>query len=433
MTGPEGPSASHAEDLATWRLLLRSFGTLVAGESAGRVFGLAVVVLLARHLGPAGFGLTAVGAALVQRFTLVSDAGTEILTLRNVAREPERFRELAQSILGLRIALSIAATGIYVAGIYAFSSSPLDRGVYLRFALVLPAVALNLRWIMLGVRGAPIIAAANVAGHLTILLAVLLLVVPTDDVLRAPYAYAAGELVYALAVLALIAPRFGLLVPHVDLAFWRSALRESYPLMVHSLARSLPALELALITFVLGPASAGFYSAGSRPFLFFSTAVGLFYLTFISSYSSTSGPRAVALFRRSARTALAVTLAAAVALTVGAGAVVPVVFGDRYSHAAPVLAILAWQLPLGAVSAPYGGLLVVENLQRVMMRNALVVAAFAVVGDLVAVWTVGINGVAVMSVAAAALNLALNQRAAVSRGLAPSLRVLVQRGATPGR
>jgi O-antigen/teichoic acid export membrane protein len=420
---------AETEDAATWRILVRSFWTLVLGEGAARVFGLAAVLLLARQLGPTGFGLAVVGMAFVARVALVSDAGTEMLTVRNVAREPERFRELAEKILGLRLALSVVSVAVYVAVVYAFTSSSYDRAVYLRFALALPAIALNLHWIVLGVRGERAVAAGNIAARLVFLVAVLALVVPTKDVMHVPYAYALGELAYALVIAAVVAPRFGVLRPRVDLAFWGATLRQSVPLMVSSLARGLAALELLVIGIVLGPRDAGYYGAGSKPYLFVATAIGLFYVSFVASYASISGPRALALFRRSARRSLAVAVVVALGFSIASEAVVPFLFGNRFSAAAPVLAIIVWQLPLSALASPYGGLLLVENRQLLLMRNALIVAAVALPLYVIAVELFGINGVAVVSVCAAAMSLGLNYWAAVSRGLAPRLRVVLERTA----
>ena len=199
--------------------------------------------------------------------------------------------------------------------------------------------------------------------------------------------------------------------------------------MVSSLARGLPALELLLIGIVLGPRYAGYYGAGTKPYLFVATAIGLFYVSFVASYSSISGSQALALFRRSARLSLALTVVAALTLSIAAGAVVPFLFGNRFAEAAPVLAIIVWQLPLAALASPYGGLLLVENRQLLLMRNALIVAAIALPLYLIALELFGINGVAAVSVCAAAMSLGLNYWAAVSRGLAPSFRVVLERAA----
>ena len=67
---------------------------------------------------------------------------------------------------------------------------------------------------------------------------------------------------------------------------------------------------------------------------------------------------------------------------VGAELIVPVMFGNNYKHAAPVLAILAWKIPFSALSSPYNGLLIVENRRRSLMWNNVAGASVNIVGDL---------------------------------------------------
>jgi O-antigen/teichoic acid export membrane protein len=244
------------------------------------------------------------------------------------------------------------------------------------------------------------------------------------------YAYAAGELVYALVVGGVVAPRYGILRPRVDLAFWRATLRESLPLMTGSLARgALFTFDLFLIALVLGPGKAGLYSAGSKPVFFLGTAVTLFYVSFLSSYSSASADHAPSVFRRSIRTSLLIAVPLALAATIGAAFVVPALFGHRYAGAAPSLAILAWKFPLSALAAPYSALLLSEGRQLLVMRNNLLGAAVSIVGNAIAVPLVGIKGAAVVGVVSAVALLWLNYRSAVSRDLAPNFNVLFARAA----
>jgi O-antigen/teichoic acid export membrane protein len=418
---------TDVDSTPAWRPLVRNFATLLVGEGSARVLGLIAILVLARELGPGGFGLAMVGIALVGLFSLVADSGTEILTLRNVSREPGRFREIAERILGLRLTLSLVGTAAYLIVVSLLASSPSNRSVYLGFAIALPAVALNLRWVVLGVGAAKAVALANVAAQVVFLSGIVALVHTEHDVFLVPYAYAAGELAYAAVVLAAVVPRFGLLRPRIDLRFWHSTLRESLPLIGGSAARGiLFAFDLFLIGLVLGPPFAGYYSAGSKPVQFVGMAVGLFYVSFVSSYSA-AGPLARAVFRRSARAALAVAVPIAAAASVGAATVVPIVFGDDYSRAAPVLAILAWRIPFQALVSPYNGLLIGDGRTLLVMRSYIAAAIVTVAGSLVAIPIFGIEGAAVVSVASSATVFAFSYRSAVSRELAPALRALLAR------
>ncbi len=416
---PPAPDAMNAR----WRALLRSFGTLLLGESAARVFGLLTFVLLARRLGPAGFGLVATALSIVGWFGLVADQGTSLTTMRDISRDPRRFREIAERMLGLRIALTVPFVAILVGGAFVLSNSTYDRDVYIRFAVAVPAVALNLRWLVLGVSGARLIAFGNIAAQLVILVGVLLLVTTEADAPLMAYVAAAGELVFALVILAMLIPRYGVLRPRLDLHVWWATLRSGLPLMVSAFARGvIYSFDLVVIAFLIDPAHSGYYATGSKPAMFVIQAIGLFYVSFLASYSAAHPEAGADLFRRTVRLGLGVSIPIALALTVGAEFVVPLIVGERYALAAPVLAILAWKIPFSALSSPYNGVLLVADRQVLLMRNNVAGAAVNVVGDLIAARTVGIYGVAVVSLIATITILVLNYRTAVGLRLAPPIR-----------
>jgi len=421
----EETALPEAQESGAWRVLVRSFTTLVVGETVARVFGLVAFVLLARELGPTSLGIVAVGMALVSRLSVISDSGTELLAVRDVAREPERFRELTEKILGLRLALSLAVGALFVAGVYVFTDPSTARSVEIRFALALPAMALNLRWIALGVHQERAAAAGNVSARAAFLVGVALFVLPTGSVLHVPYVYAASELVYALVVLLAVLPRHGLVLPRVDLPFWSATLRQSFPLLVSALARGIAPVELLIITAFATAREAGLYTTGAKPMYFVATLMGLFYVSFVASYSAATPPEAAVLLRRSALTSGAASIAAALAVTFIGTALLPVVFGHSYADAAAVMAILAWRLPFSALSAPLNGLLLSAGRQQLLMRNTIVSSVLTIAGDLVAMPLFGIAGVAAMSVLGGALLLALNYRSARRENLTPTVGALV--------
>ena len=401
----------------SWLETVRSFLTLFAGEGVARVFGLVTVLALARELGPSGFGVVAVGVAIMTWLGLVADAGTEMLSTRDVARDPGRFREIAEAVLGLRIVLSLASALVLALGAVAFARSDTNRDVYALFALVLPATALNLRWITLGVRGARLVAAGNIGGQAVLMVGVLLVITSHDDVTKVPPLYVLAELVYAVVILALLIPRFGLLRPRVDRGIWRSTLRGGAPLMISTLARgALGAIDVAAIAFVLGPADAGQYSAGSRPVLFALTAVGLFFYSFVVSYSATQRRERQALARTSVRTAATISIGIAVLLTLTSVPLVSLLFGEQYDEAALVLAILAWKVPASAIGSTFSGILLAQGRQLALMWNAVISAVVCVVLVFATAPVFGVSGVAAASVVSSLLFTALSVRSATARG-----------------
>ena len=419
---PTEPPAA-ADPNVWWRALVRSFMTLLLGEGAARVFGLLTFVLLARRLGPAGYGLVATALSIIGWFGLVADQGTTLTPTRDIARNPERFRFIAERMLALRLALGVPFVAALIGGAYALSNSSYDRATYIRFAVGVPAIALNVRWLALGIRGARLIAIGNVAAQAVILIGVVLLVTTSADTPRMAYIAAAGELAFALVILGLLIPRYGILRPRIDLAEWRTTLRSGLPLMVSAAARGvLYSFDLVVITFLIDPAHSGYYATGSKPAFFVMQAIGLFYVSFLASYSAAHPEAAADLFRRSVRVGLGLSIPVAVALTIGAEFVVPFLTDDRYALAAPVLAILAWKIPFSAVASPYSGVLLVGDRQMSLMWNHVIAAIVTIVGDLIAASTIGIYGVAMVSLITTVVILCLNYRSAVGHGLAPPIR-----------
>jgi O-antigen/teichoic acid export membrane protein len=295
------------------------------------------------------------------------------------------------------------------------------------FAFALPGVALNLRWIVLGIHRARAIAIGNVAGRLVLLAGTVAIVADVGDIRRVPLLEAGAEIAYGAVILAFVARSFGLVLPRVDLAAWWEMLRQSAPLMVNSLARAASySFDVVVVEIALGPHQLGLYGAGSKPVLFVTSTLGLFTVAFLSSFSAQHGAEAEALFRRAVRTAVAACVPLAVVLSATSVAIVPLLFGHAYGGAAIVLAILAWKIPLTAFGLPYGAVLVARDRQVALMQNNLVAGVLTVVADLVAIPIFGIPGAAAVGVGNAVLVSYLNQRSCVRRGFVPSLPLVLR-------
>jgi O-antigen/teichoic acid export membrane protein len=393
-----------------WRMVLRRSAALLSGEAAARAVGFLVVLILARRLGPNGFGLVTLGLALVGWFTFVVDSGTEQLNVREVARYPSRFRHIGERVLGLRLALSLLAMALFVAGVEIFAKSAHTRDTVVLFAILLPFIALNLRWMVLGVGGSRGIAAGNIASRVVVLVGVLLLVPGETDVDRVPFLEAAGQLAYGLIVLVYVGRRVGFLRPRVDLEAWWSMLRQSVSLLVSGVARAtIYTFDVILISLSLGPASVGIYGVATRPVMFLAGAAALFALSFLSAFSATAGGEAAALHGRALRVTITVYLAAAAVLS-AAAPLIPYVFGQEYADAVPVLAVLAWRIPFVALGSMYTTVLLAHGRQTTLMKNSIVVALVVVLLDTVAILLFGLMGAAVGGIIASGMFFLANHR-----------------------
>lgn len=416
------------EPLHGWRGLVRRFGVLAVGEGVAQLCGFVAVIIMARKLDPHGFGLVTLGTTLVMWFALFADSGTEVLNIRDISRRPDHFKRLAEPVLGLRLLLSVIAIALLgVAAIFA-SDRTSDRYVLWLFALCLPMLALNLRWMVLGVRGAKSVALGNVAGRVLLMVGVILFVHSVGDTLVVPVLLAGAELVYALVVLGAVTRRFGIIRPRIDLAKWRETLGQSLPLMINQLARAtVYSFDILLVAILLGRADVGFYGAAVKPVLFLAGALGLFYVSFLTSYSTAGSGHAGPLFRRTVTAATAATTVVAAIVAAAAPLIVVVFYGHAYDAAALPLALLVFSVPALAAGGAYGVALIAGHRQAALMRNNVIGAVFNIAANLVAIPVFGIAGAAAVTVASELLNLVLNYRSAVRADLAPSLAEIVGR------
>lgn len=409
--------------LASWRTLLRSFGTLAVGEVLGRLAGLLALILLARRLHPYGFGLIILGTTLLNWFAIVADSGTEVITTRNVSRQPERFRSIVDDVLGLRLALSVIAAALFVAVILITTGGGLKASVLLPFALALPALALNLRWILLGVEAPRPVAIGNISSQLLFTAGVVLLITGEDNVRDVPFLRVAAEFLYAAIVLGSLARRFGVPRPRIDMQVWRSTLGQSLPLLATNIARTmLYSADLFLIAVILGSRQTGFYGAAYKPVLFMAGINALYSTSFLSSFSAArSQGRRDRLTSSTLRAGIGISLPIAGFATLAAPLLVPILYGHAYDSAIAPLAILAWSIPLVAMGVPYAGALVAADRQGTLMRHNGLAAGLNVAANLVAIPLLGIDASATITVASFTLVLVLNHRSATTAGLVPPI------------
>ena len=420
------PAERH--HLSSWRALLRSFAQLSTGEVLARLIGFAALVAMTRRLGPASFGLVTLGVTLVLWLKLIVDAGTETLNVREIARRPDRFKEIAGPVLGLRLCMSGFAVVLFVAIPFAFVADARSREILLLFALALPAIALNLRMMVLGLQAARGVAIGNIAGQLLFAAGILLLVHGSQQTFVVPLLLAGSELLYGLVVVAFVAPRFGLPLPRIDVAAWRATLRGGLPLMANQLSRGVvTSFDLILITIVLGKHWTGIYGAAYKPLLFVATVMALLVGSFLASYSAANAAQAQELIHKMTRLALATSLPLAILLSAGSGVFMTTAFGDAYRSGSTALAILAWFIPTAVLANIHGTVLIGNDRQALLMRHYIAAALFNIGANLVVVPLAGIEGAAVVTVCSSALLMFLNHRSCVRLGLAPSAGRVIAR------
>jgi O-antigen/teichoic acid export membrane protein len=430
MTTEETVQATPLESpLASWRTVLRSFGLLAASETIARLVSFAAILWMTRKLSLDGFGLVALGGNLVVWFAVIVNS-TQSIGLRDAAREPQRFKEITEPQLGVRLALAVAGMVALAVTAIVIGDSAEDREVLLLFLLILPVLSLNLRFSVLAVGSAKAVAAGNVISQVLYAAGVFLFVTGPDDAIYVPISQALSELTFAGILVAAIAPRVGFVMPRIDRPAWREHITQSAPLMVVQASRgTINWYDSFLIALVLGQAQVGLYSAAYKPILFTTYSIGLLFTSFFAGYNAARSERTrEMLLSHTVRLSTTLSVPITIVLSAGSPLIVTLLFGEAYSDAAGALAILAWTIPILAGGSCFGLVLISHRRQALSMRHTLVAVAFNVGANFLAVPVFGINGAAAVTVTSILLITWLNYRSCIRFGYTPPLPALLKGG-----
>src|SRR5688572_31542105 len=144
--------------------LTRSFLNLAAGEAVARLLAFAAMLVVARRLGPAMYGVIGVASGIMLHLNQLADGGIELSGVPAVARQRDDLSALVSSALTIRIVVSLAIAAIVVViGVALF---PQPDGVILAlYALGLVFVALGTRWVFVGLQRTSWVAWARIGGE----------------------------------------------------------------------------------------------------------------------------------------------------------------------------------------------------------------------------------------------------------------------------
>jgi O-antigen/teichoic acid export membrane protein len=391
----------------------QAFGARMATQVAGFL----TAVLVARALGPEGFGLYSLMLISATLLSQLPGPGADMSAVRVSARYSARDPERACQVL-LVAALAKAAISLGLALLVMLFARPLaallhnpDSATALRCA-ALSAFALGMTEYML--------ATLQAGQRFGRMLAVSL---TTAALELGPIAalWASGALSLPLALALFVAAAYaGLLLS--ALASWRmwaaplrnaaATIRElldfSRWLVGAMLLGALTSnLDVLALTYLAGAASAGLYNAGrtlTLPLAFAGGALGAVLLPRLSALAS---PEQVARVTRAVTLAAAVAAAIAVlALAAVAPLLLRLVYGAQYAGAAPIFQILTLAYGVQIITWPALTMLLVRDRPDLIAGLSLAVLCATALGYALVVPPIGASGAAWVFCAGCALLLA---------------------------
>lgn len=406
---------------------VRGAGLRVAGYLAGVALSVGSAALLFRHLGVVDGGRYVTVLSLVGLFGGLTEAGLATIAVRELAAGTRDRDALLASLLGLRLALSIAAAvaavaaaaavgypGVMVAGAALAGAGLVVSSTQLTLGASLQA-RLRFGWITALELLRQVVTVAGVVALVAVgagLLPFLFLAVPASGVaLAATAALVRGDMP--------LRPRFGR-------ERWAALLRDVLP---YAAATAVTAVyfrvAVIIVSLIASEEQTGYLGASYRvievlvglPVL----AVGAAFPIFARAAGADRDRLRYAVQRVADAAAIAGGLVA-VGLFVGAPAVIDVVAGEDFEPAGSVLRIQAVGLFASFVAAVWGYALLSLRGHRTLLWLALATLAINVVLTTVLASSDGAEGAAVATVVGE-VALALAGMVAVSRALGARIRM----------
>lgn len=381
--------------------ILRSIAALAGGEVLARVVTFGATALLARRLGPEGFGVVGFAVAVCGYLTLAVNSGLHDVGTREVARAPERAIAVYSSVATVRLLLACAAFAVLALLVGLLPHPPATRLVVLLTGLTFFSFAIDPTWVLRGLERPLLAGAGLVLAQLIYAGAVVATIQGPGDVVLVPVLQFAGELTAALA-LALVLVRGAR--PSFALADGLKILRSSRYLGLARLLRTLVVtFDVLLLGFLTTERDLGLYMAAYRFTFLLMAIVSSVSYAYLPSYTRamTQGPEPT---RRLVETSLGVAVTIGAPLVAGsivtASQLLPILFGSEYAGAAPAFRLLALSVGLLFLNWSLSNVLIVAHKTRLQAAVHGAAAAINVALNVLLIPLYGIVGSAAATVVA---------------------------------
>lgn len=384
----------------TQRILANTVWRAVA-EIGSKLATLALVVVMARRLGTAEFGVFTFGFALATLVTALGGFGQDVVLIREVARDPARLDRYFFNTLFLKSVLAIPALLISFAVALALGveTETLWVALLLGFAVIAELLTMTCIAVFQAFERLvymPLVLVTQRALTAALGIAALL---SGANVVAVSAIYAATAVLGLLLGLALVYARVARPRLTLEPGFWWQLMRVAAPIgLAGVFGTVLFRVDTAILAWFESDRIVGEYGAAFRLFeatLFLSWSVGTATYPVMSRLTPESQPPLSSVFDRALKLVVAVTLPLAVAAAVLGGPLVELIYGSGFADARSALVLLAPAIALYPVAHLAGALLYARDRQL----PVVVVYGLAAIGNIalnvVLIGQFGLEGAAV--------------------------------------
>ena len=347
-------------------------------DVGSKLASIALVVVMARELGDAGFGVFTFAMGYVTIFTALSRFGQDAVLVREVARNRETLPSFYANTLALKLvlALPVAALGLATLALVGADRETVAVAAILMAAALIEAVVATPLAVYQAYERLKLVPAVLVTQRFATAAVGIAILLAGGGVIAVAVVYLAGTLVALALAIGLQLARVARPSFLVEPSRWRSLLGAAAPLGLAGIfAVVLFRVDAVILAAFESDEVVGDYGAAYRLFeatLFLAWAVGAAVYPVFSRLDDPEDLRST--LERSLALALAFATPFAAGAAVAGGAAMETAFGPDYRDGVTALRLLAPAILLFPAGYVTGLLLVARRRQRAVALTYLVLA-----------------------------------------------------------
>lgn len=344
-------------------------------------------IYLTRSLGTNGFGVVIFSFSFLAFGAMLVDFGFDQLGQREVTRGRIPLRDLVETVVSVRLILSVVAFGILAVVVLLNDINARAKPIILIYALSLLTNAVDLNWVFFGKEKTRYPAIAEILVQAIYVVPVLVFVRSVDQLIYVPLAFLAGRTIAVTFQIVCYLRHFGIFVPRLRWKVFQHLVPEAMPLwgsmiIVQMMNNFAP---IALGVFVT-MTEAGIFGAAQRVIRVPTFLILAYYTTIRPSINRAhrEGFASVEfLLRKSMRLSMGLAVGLAVGGWMTAAPLITALFKEDYLGGVLALRLLLLSTALFIVNRHYRFLLIAFSHQAVDLK-LMMAAAVVNVGTTIA-------------------------------------------------
>lgn len=388
--------------MSTSKKVLKNFSFLLGADLVTKTLGFISVIYLARVLTVEGFGKIEFAQAIIIYFVLLVNQGLDIWSVREIAKEQGKMKEIANNVLSIRFFLSLLAYGLLVIFVLIINKPWDIKQLILLYGLSIFTFSFTLNWFFQGIERMEFIALGQLLSQLVYVGGIFIIVKNSSYIFQVPLIKFASAF-FSLSLLAFLFLKLnGSFKLSLDPMAWKEIFKQSLPMGFSLVVTQIYYnLDTIMLGFMKGEKEVGWYNAAYKIVIIFIGFAGLFgnaLFPALSRYYKESREKLQNIIHLSTRVTLFFGIPIAVGVCFLSKEIVQTVYGQSYLKGNIALQILIWSIFTIYTNVPFAFLLLAAERQKDYMYAVGLGALVNLILNFVLIPTYGLLGASIATI-----------------------------------